>query len=148
MAKMEMERALPKMKLGSKKDPNKLLNKLASIECRYLLGLGKSKKNAQVQCLGGVQYSSIIATTSMIYCNKKAMLTTEQLLEEMHIQWRLAREKSREDKSNNKDEVALVASTKKGGKKSRGGDKSQRENPNKDETCNHCIKKGHIKSTC
>ncbi len=33
----------------------------------------------------------------------------------------------------------------KGGRK---GDKPQRENPNKDETCNHCNKKGHIKSTC
>jgi hypothetical protein len=89
------------------------------------------------------------ATTSMIYCNDKAMLTTEQLLEEMHIQWHLAGGKLREDKnSNNEDEVALVASTKKGGKKSGEEDKPQRENPNKDETCNHCNKKGHIESTC
>ncbi len=76
------------------------------------------------------------------------MLTTEQLLEEMHIQWCLAGGKLREDNSNNKYEVALVANTKKRGKKSGGGDKPQRENPNKDETCNHCNKKGHIKSTC
>ncbi len=32
MAEMEIERALAKMKLGPKKDPSKLLNKLASIE--------------------------------------------------------------------------------------------------------------------
>jgi hypothetical protein len=71
------------------------------------------------------------------------------VLEEIHIQWRLAGGKSREDKdSKNKDEVALVESTKKGGKKSGGGDKPRRENPNKDETCNHCNKKRHIKSTC
>jgi hypothetical protein len=75
----------------------------------------------------------------MIYHNNKTTLTTEQLLEEIHIQWHLAGGKSREDKdSNNEDEVALVASTKKGGKKSGGGDKPQRENPNKDESCNHC----------
>ncbi len=37
MAEMEMEQALLKLKLGSKKDLNELLNKLASIECRYLL---------------------------------------------------------------------------------------------------------------
>jgi hypothetical protein len=116
MAKMKMEQALSKIKLGSKKDPNKLLNKLASIECTYSLELSKSKKKAQVLPWGGVQHSSIIATTSMIYCNNKATLTTEQLLEEMHIQWRLAGGKSREDNSDNKDEVALVASTKKGGK--------------------------------
>ncbi len=36
----------------------------------------------------------------------------------------------REDNCNNKDEVALVGSTKKGGKKSSGGDKPQRENLN------------------
>ena len=34
MAKTEMEQALSKMKLGSKKEPNKLLIKLALIECR------------------------------------------------------------------------------------------------------------------
>ncbi len=110
--------------------------------------LSKSKKKVQVLHLGGAQYSSIIAATSMIYRNNKAALTTEQLLEEMHIQWRLAGGKKREDNSDNEDEVALVASTKKGGKKSSGGDKPQRENPNKDKTCNHCNNKGQIKSTC
>jgi hypothetical protein len=148
MARMEMEQALSKLKLGSKKDLNKLLNKLASIECGYLLELSKSKKKAQVLHLGGAQYSSIITTTSVIYCNNKAMLTLEQLLEEMHIQWCLVGGKLREDNSDNNDEVALVASTKKGGKKSGGGDKPRRENPNKDETCNHCNEKGHIESTC
>ena len=65
----------------------------------------------------------------------------------MHIQWHLAGGKSWEDKdSNNKDEVALVAITMKGGKKSGGGDKPRRENPNKDKICNHRNKKGHIKS--
>ena len=43
-AKMEMERALAKLKLGPKKDPNELLDEFASIECRYLLELSKSKK--------------------------------------------------------------------------------------------------------
>ncbi len=71
MAKMEMERALSKTKLGSKKDPNDLLNKLASIECRYLLELSESKKKAQVLRLGGAQYSSIIAATSMIIATTK-----------------------------------------------------------------------------
>jgi hypothetical protein len=37
---------------------------------------------------------------------------------------------------------------KKGGKKSGLGNKPHRENPNKDKTCSHCKKKGHIKSTC
>jgi hypothetical protein len=74
----------------------------------------------------------------MIYLNNKATLTIEQLVEEMHIRLHLAGGKSRKDNSNNKDEVVLVGSTKKGRMKSSGGDKPQRENPNKDETCNHC----------
>jgi hypothetical protein len=78
------------MKLGSKNDLNQHLNKLALIECRYLLELSKSTKKAHVLRLGGAQYSSIVATTSMIYRNNKVMLTTEQLLEVMHIQWHLA----------------------------------------------------------
>jgi hypothetical protein len=48
MAEMEMEQALAKMKLGPKKDPSKLLIKLASIECKYSLELSNSKKKAQV----------------------------------------------------------------------------------------------------
>ena len=53
MAEMEMEQALAKMKLGPKKDPSELLNKLASIECKYSLELSDSKKKAQVLCVGG-----------------------------------------------------------------------------------------------
>jgi hypothetical protein len=33
MAKMEMECALAKLKLGPKKDPNELLDEFASIKC-------------------------------------------------------------------------------------------------------------------
>ncbi len=33
MAKMEMERALAKLKLGPKKDPNELMDEFASIKC-------------------------------------------------------------------------------------------------------------------
>jgi hypothetical protein len=85
MAEMEMERALAKLKLGSKKDPKKLLDEFASIECQYSLELSKSKKNAQVLRLGGTLYLSIISTTSMIHCEKGATLTTEKLLDEMHL---------------------------------------------------------------
>jgi hypothetical protein len=55
MAKMEMERALAKSKLGPKKDPNELLNKFTSIKCQYSLDLSESKKKAQIQQLEGTQ---------------------------------------------------------------------------------------------
>jgi hypothetical protein len=90
MAKMEMEQALAKLKLGPKKDPDELLDEFASIECRYSLELSESKKKVQVLRLGGTQYSNIIATPSMIHCKKGTMLTTEKLLDEMHLQRHLA----------------------------------------------------------
>jgi hypothetical protein len=48
MAEMEMEHALAKLKLGPKIDPNEQLDEFASIKCKYLLELSKSKKKAQV----------------------------------------------------------------------------------------------------
>ncbi len=142
---------MSKLKLGPKKYPNDLLNKFASIECRYSLELSESKKKAQILRWGGTQYSSIIATTSMIYCKNTKTLTTEKLLDEMHLQCCLAGGKLKEDNdsNDNKDEIALAATnTKKGGKKPNGGGKPKKENPNKDKICDHCNKKGHIKTTC
>jgi hypothetical protein len=48
MAEMEMEKALSKLTLGKKKDPNVLLDKMSAIECRYKIDLTESKKKAQV----------------------------------------------------------------------------------------------------
>jgi hypothetical protein len=130
MAEMKMEQALAKMKLGPKKDPSKLLNKLASIECKYSLELSNSKKNAQVLRLGGSLYSSIIATMNMIYCKKSKTLTCEALIEEMHIQWRLSGVKGKDNKDSDDDkEVTLVATIKKGGKAA-GNKKGNNSNAN------------------
>ncbi len=48
MVEIEMEKALNKLSLGKKKDPNDLNNKLSAIECRYKLDLTKLKKKAQI----------------------------------------------------------------------------------------------------
>jgi hypothetical protein len=67
MAKMEMEKALSKLTFNKKKDPNDINDKLSAIECRYKIDLSELKKKAQVLPIGGAQYSSVIATTQMIY---------------------------------------------------------------------------------
>jgi hypothetical protein len=134
------------MKLRPKKDPSKLLNKLVSIECKYSLELSDSKKTAQVLRLGGSLYLSIIAATNMFYPKKIKTLTCEALIEEMHIQWRLTGGKGKDDKdSDNDKEVALVATTKKGGK---AAVNKKGNNPNANITCNHCSKKGHVEADC
>jgi hypothetical protein len=48
MAKIEMKKALNKLTLGKKKDPNDLLNKIPAIECRYKIDLTESEKKVQV----------------------------------------------------------------------------------------------------
>jgi hypothetical protein len=73
-------------------------------------------------CNWGELNTQAIATTSMIYRENRTTLTTEKLLDEMYIQWRLAGGKMKEDKDSNDDnEIALAATnTKKGGKKPNG----------------------------
>ncbi len=63
----------------------------------------------------------------------------------MHNQWRITGNKSQDKKeSDNEDGVAATATIKdKDGRK-----KKQYVNPDKDKTCNHCKKKGHVESKC
>ena len=84
---------------------------------------------------------------NMIYREKGKALTTEMLLEEMHLQFRLSGGKSQKgDKdSDEEEEVALTAAGKKGGK-SEG--KKKGDNPNANKKCNHCEKKGHVEADC
>ena len=94
--------------------------------------------------MGGAQYLSVIATTQMIYKSKGVNLTCVMLLEKMHIQWRIAGNKSPHEKDlDNEDEVVATAT----GKESNGKKKAY-INPDKDKTCNHCKKKGHVESKC
>jgi hypothetical protein len=67
----------------------------------------------------------------MIYCKNTKTLTTEKLLDKMHLQWCLAGGKLKDDKdSNDEDEIALAATnTKKGGKKPNGGGKPKEGEP-------------------
>ncbi len=48
VAEMETEKALSKLTLNKKKDPNDINDKLSAIKCRYKIDLSESKKKAQV----------------------------------------------------------------------------------------------------
>ncbi len=130
MAEMEMEKALSKLSLGKKKDPNDINDEISAIECRYKIDPTKSKKKAQISRIGGAQYASIISITQMIHRSKGVELTCEKLLEEMHNQWRIAGNKSQDEskkESDNEDEVAATATK----KDKDGGKKKQSFNPDK-----------------
>ncbi len=89
MAKMEMAKALSKLTLGKKKDPNNLLDAMSAIECRYKIDLTESKKKAQVFQIRGAQYSSIISTTQMIYKSKEWNLHMKSCLKKCIINGKL-----------------------------------------------------------
>ena len=81
--------------------------------------------------------------TQMIYRSKGEELTCKKLLKEMHNQWRIAGNQSQDEKeSDNEDEVAATATTKDSAKK------KPYVNPDKEKTCNHCKKKGHVENKC
>ncbi len=76
-----------------------------------------SKKKAQVLRLGGVMYSSVIATTQMIWWEKGKELPVATLLNKMHIHWRIAGGKTRDEKGSDDNEelvVPAIATEKKG----------------------------------
>jgi hypothetical protein len=94
------------------------------------------KKRAQVLRLGGVTYSSVIATTQMIWREKGKELPVATFLNEMHIQWHLAGGKNRDKKGSDDNEeqvVPAITTVKKG--EIKGREKKQYENPNKDKIC-------------
>ncbi len=79
MTEMEMKKALNKLSLGKKKDPNNLNNELSATECRYKLDLTKSKKKAQMFRIGRAHYASIISMTQMIYRRKHKFSESAEL---------------------------------------------------------------------
>ena len=88
MAKMEMERALSRLKLGPKKDPCEMLEFVA-IECRYSLELYDSRKKSRVLNLGGLLYSRVMMAMGMIY-RKSNKNRLARRYKEMHMQWSLS----------------------------------------------------------
>jgi hypothetical protein len=79
MAKMEMEKALSKLTLTRKKDPNEFLDKLSAIKCRYNVDMSESKKTVQEFGVGRTHYAIVISTTQMIWRENGKELTYPQL---------------------------------------------------------------------
>jgi hypothetical protein len=79
----------------------------------------------------------------MIYKSKGVELTCNKLLKKMHNQWQIAGNKNRDEKDlDDEDEVVAMTVNKDVEKK------TKYLNPDKDNTCNHCKKKGHTENKC
>jgi hypothetical protein len=72
IAETELELALSKLKLANKKNPRKLLEKIASCKVKYGVPVSNEKKIAQLIRLGGIKYGSVITVPQM--CKKARRL--------------------------------------------------------------------------
>ncbi len=68
IAETEFELALSKLKLSNKKNPQKLTKEIALCEVKYGVPISSGKKIAQLICLGGKKYVTVITVTQM--CKK------------------------------------------------------------------------------
>jgi hypothetical protein len=102
IAKTELELALSKLKLAYKKDPQKLLEEIASCKVKYEVPVSDGKKVAQLIRLGGKKYGTVITVTQMCKKSKKVTCTAKHIVDEMWKQWRIegGKEKGKEIADN------------------------------------------------
>ena len=83
IAETELELALSKLKLANKKNPRKLLEEIAWCEVKHGIPVSDGKKVAQLICLGGKKYGTVITVTQMCKKSKKVMCPVKHILGEM-----------------------------------------------------------------
>ncbi len=150
IAEAELELAMGRLCLNKKKNPRKIIKEIASCKVNYGIPVSDSKKIAQLICLGGNKYGTIISVTQMCKRSEGQTCTSKHIVDEMWKQWRIKGGKE-EGKEDDKEEASLAKTD---GKKNKGkgkkGNKDDSKDPKKKETCtcNHCQKKGHIEKDC
>jgi hypothetical protein len=85
IAEAELELALSKLRLTKKKNPRKIIEEIASCEVKFGIPVSDSKKVAQLICLGGSEYGTIISVTQMCKRSEGKACTSKNLVDKM---WR------------------------------------------------------------
>ncbi len=142
IAETELELAMSKLKSTKKKNPRKIIEEIASCEVKFGIPVSNSKKIAQLICLGGSEYGTIISVTQMCKRTESKVCTSKNLVDKMWKQWQIkGRKEEGEVNSQEDQEASLVKSE---DKRKKGNVKKKKET----RTCNHCQKKGHIEKDC
>jgi hypothetical protein len=89
IAEAELELALSKLKLTKKKNPRKIIEEIASCKVKFGIPMSNSKKIAQLICLGGSEYGTIISVTQMCKRTEGKVCTSKNLVDEMWKQWQI-----------------------------------------------------------
>lgn len=168
----EMEMALAKITLKKKENPVKILDDIATVECRFNKNVTEDKRRALVQMIGGKEYSLVICSTNLMYkTTQQRNATAEELCEEMRITWRMSGnddESTKGKTDENELETALVTfkgkcnkchmighkaancpQNKKGTTQAKSSEKAGAAVESKsDKKCTHCSKPGHVEANC
>jgi hypothetical protein len=83
----ELELVLSKLKLANNKNLQKLLEEIASCEVKYGVPVINGKKVAQLICLSGKKYGTVITVTQMCKKSKKVTCTAKHIVDKMWKLW-------------------------------------------------------------
>jgi hypothetical protein len=146
IAETELELALSKLQLNNKKNPQKFIEEIASCEVKYGIPISNRKKMAQLICIGGTEYGTVITVAQMCKKTKGVTCTSKHIVDKM---WKQLHAKGRKDRGKENSDCKEEASLAKADDKTKGKKKIGNKDKKKErQTCNHCNKKGHIKANC
>ncbi len=112
IAETKLELVLSKLKLTKKKNPRKITEEIASCEVKFGIPVSDSKKIAQLICLGGSEYGTIILVTQMCKRTEGKVCTSKNLVDEMWKQWRIKGGKEEGEENSQEDKEASLVKSK------------------------------------
>ncbi len=83
IAKAELDFSMSKLRLTNKKNPQKLIKEITLCKVKYGTPGSNSKMMAQLICLGGKEYGTVITVTQMCKKAKGVTCTSKHVVDKM-----------------------------------------------------------------
>ena len=113
---------MSKLRLNNKKNLQRLIEEIVLCEVKYGIPISNSKEMAQLICLGGKEYGTVITVTQMSKKAEGVTCTSKHIVDKMWKQWCMKGRKERGKENSDDKEEASLAKTyyKSKGKKKKG----------------------------
>mgnify|MGYP006194651835 CR=1 FL=1 len=89
IAEAELELAMSKLKLSNKKNPQKIIEEIASCEVKYGIPVSDSKKVTQLIHLGSKEYGTVSTVTQMCKKTEGVTCISKHIVDKMWKQWQI-----------------------------------------------------------